>query len=183
MGCDIMCCALALKVEFHWKKCEQKNWKIINTQSFLTLLFMSLLLFNNSKQAAAVAGQKSFCGLQYHGWRVGPEIAIWLKKVSRRTKKLSTLNAFSPYFSCCCCILIIVSRPRKRRGNNRSVGCDIMCGMLALKIAISLKKGNQKNWKIINTQSFLTLLFMSLLLFNNSKQVVAVAGQKSFYGL
>ncbi len=30
-------------------------------------------------------------------------------------------------------------------GQNLSVGCDIMCGMLALKIAISLKKSEQKN--------------------------------------
>jgi hypothetical protein len=67
------------------------------------------------------------------------------KMVSRRTEKSSTLNAFSPYFSCHCCNLIIVSRRRKRRGKNLSVGCVIMCGMLALKIAISLKKGEGKN--------------------------------------
>ena len=75
-------------------------------------------------------------------------------------------------------LFIIVSGWQKQRGKNWSVGCNIMCGALALKIAISLKNGEQKNLKIINTHSFLTILVVSLLRFNNSEWEVEVAGAK-----
>ena len=111
------------------------------------------------------------------------KIAISLKNGEQKNWKISTLNAFSPYFLCRCCSLIIVSRRRKRRGKNLSVGCNIMCCILALKIAISLKKGEQKNWKIINTHFFLTILFALLLDCNVFVQAAAVAWQKLVYGL
>jgi hypothetical protein len=147
VGCNIMCGALALKIAISLKNGEQKNWKIINTQSFLTILFVSQLLFNNNKRAAEGAVQKLVCGLWCHVWCVGTEISISIKKLlSMRTKKSSTLNHFSPFFSRCCCFLIIVSGRRKQRGKNWSVGCNIRCGALALKTAISLK--TQWAWEL-----------------------------------
>ena len=157
-----------LKVEFHWRKGKQKNWKINNTQRFLTFI-SHYYCFSIMMSRWQQCGKKLVCGLWYHVWCINTEMSHFIEKmVSRRTEKSSTLNAFLSYLSCRCCNLIIVSRRRKRRGKNLSVGCVIMCGMLALKIAISLKKGERKNWKIINTQRFLTILFVSLLLFYNS---------------
>ena len=123
MGCDIMCGAWALKVEFHWRKGKQKNWKIINKQRFLTFYFTSLLLFNNGEQAAAVWAK---IGL----WAVISCVVHW--------------HWNEPFH---------------------------------------WKNGEQKNWKIINTQCFLTLLFMLLLQFNNSEQAAEAEGQKSVCGL
>ena len=80
VGFDIMCGALALKIAISLKNGEQKNSKIINTQCFLTLIFMLLLQFNNSEQAAEVAGQKSVCGLQYHVWRFGTKSSNFIEK-------------------------------------------------------------------------------------------------------
>ena len=56
---------------------------------FLTILFMLLLLFNNSEWEAEAVGQKLVCGLQYQVWRVGTENSNFIENtVSMRTVKM-----------------------------------------------------------------------------------------------
>ena len=58
----------------------------MKNQWFLTILFASPLCFNKRDRAAAVAGQKSVCGLRFHRPRVRPKNSNLIeKKVSRRT--------------------------------------------------------------------------------------------------
>ena len=45
-----------------------------------TLLFMLLLQFNNSEQAAEAEGQKSVCGLQYYVWHTGTKNSNFIEK-------------------------------------------------------------------------------------------------------
>ncbi len=50
---------------------------------------MLLLLFNNSEWEVEAAGQKLFCGLQYHVWRIDIENSNFIENtVSVRTVKL-----------------------------------------------------------------------------------------------
>jgi hypothetical protein len=45
-----------------------------------TLLFMLLLQFNNSEQAAEAEGQKSVGGLRYHVWHAGTKNSNFIEK-------------------------------------------------------------------------------------------------------
>ena len=62
------------------KKGEYKNCKIVKMQWFLTILFASLICFNQRKRAAMVAGQKYVCELRYHKSRVLPKNSNLIKK-------------------------------------------------------------------------------------------------------
>ena len=53
----------------------------MKAQSFLAVLFASLLLFNKHEWAAAEAGRKSVCEQRYHGPRVGCEISKLIEKL------------------------------------------------------------------------------------------------------
>jgi hypothetical protein len=61
----------------------------MNTQSFLTILFMLLMLFNNSEWEVEAVGQKLVCGLQYQVWRIGTENNNFIENTeSMRTLKM-----------------------------------------------------------------------------------------------
>ena len=51
-----------------------------------TLLFMLLLQFNNSEQAAEAEGQTSVCGLRYHVWHAGT------KNISGKKRRHININ-------------------------------------------------------------------------------------------
>jgi hypothetical protein len=105
------------------KKGEQKNIKIVKTQWFLTILFVSPLCFNKRDRAAVAAGKKSICGLRYHRSHVRPKNSNLIeKKVSRRSEKSSKRNGFSPFFLHCRSVLINAIGRRWRPGKNQSVG-------------------------------------------------------------
>jgi len=53
----------------------------MKAQSFLTVLFALLLLFNKHKWVVAEAGRKSVCEQRYHGLHVGREIRKLIEKL------------------------------------------------------------------------------------------------------
>jgi uncharacterized membrane protein len=75
-----MCGALALKIAISLKKWWAEELKNHQHSMLFTLLFMLLLQFNNSEQAAEAEGQKSVCGLRYHVWHAGTKNSNFIEK-------------------------------------------------------------------------------------------------------
>jgi hypothetical protein len=78
-----------------------KNQKIIKSQSFLTVLFASLLVFNKLERAAAAVGRNSVCELRYHGPRVGPEGCNLIEKMVSVTTVIDMADLVCENGVCC----------------------------------------------------------------------------------
>jgi hypothetical protein len=99
--------------------------------------FATPLCFNKHNQAAVATGQKSVCGLRVIDRAFAPKNGNLIgKKVSERTVKLSRGDVFSSFFLPPSSVLINASGRQRRRGKNRSVGCDIIDRAFAQKMAI-----------------------------------------------
>ena len=131
--------SLVLAIKLSTNSYESQNsWGVFKqTQSFLTVLFASLLCFNRHEQVTAAAGRHLVCELRYHWLRIGTKKSNLIeKKVSRRTEKSSKPHRFSPFFLSRGSFLINSRGRRQRWGENGSVSRDIKDGGLAPKIAI-----------------------------------------------
>jgi hypothetical protein len=115
------------KWQFNWKKVSEWTAKLSRHNVFSTFLLPphSVLIYASGRQWQQ--GKHRYVGCDIIDRTRSPQ--KWQfnwKKVSERTAKLSRCNVFSPFFLPPCSVLIKERGRQWRRGEHRSVGCDII---------------------------------------------------------
>ena len=74
----------------------------MKVQSFLTILFASLIIFNKWEWEVTEAGQELVCEQRYHGWYVGREISQLIEKLVSMTAPFVPDNNTCTSLMCLC---------------------------------------------------------------------------------
>ena len=130
--------------------------EIVKTKTIRTILFAALLCDSKRKRTAVAAGQKSSCGLRYHGSRDSPKNSNLIeKKVSKKNVKSSKHKRFSPFF------FVALLCGNKRERAPVAAGQKSVCGLWSHGSRDSHensnlieKKVSEKNQKLSKIERF-----------------------------